>query len=192
MSLIQPNILLFNQDSKNFLTTNISNDLETFEKIYDGYNSTAKKYQDDFNFDNFKHDNFAEFFIVNKLSILNLESNEFAKQYADWYYNLFLVLSTNPEKTNRIGGIFYGLEFANGLEIYNKLNLKEEEYTIEQIKHNYEKGIGFLINNTVLNVNIQPDDIKKLNNLASAIKMYWILWQKSPSNYNFCVNVEQN
>lgn len=207
----------YNPNDKEFFFTNVSVNIDTFEKIYSGYHCGTNKFQDNFSFDICKHDNFAEYYIVRKILgyddkdpsninfnvIKHMSSDEFAKKYADWYINFFMSLSTDSVKTNKFVGIFYGLEYSYGIEIYKKLleelNKKKKEKekenfysTIEDSRLNYEKGINLLISNSILTMDINSYEIEGLKNLADSLRMYWILWQKSPSSYEFFVNIEQN
>jgi hypothetical protein len=185
---------------KDLFVSNISSSTELFEKIYYGYHSTTNKYQDSYHYDNCKHDNITEFYVVRKIlgyeSGLNLDRikqidpNDFAKQYADLYFNFYMGLSLDTLKSLRFSGIFYGLEFSYGIEIYNKLNLLSK-CSIDESRINYEKGIELLISNKVAKIDVESNDLTELEQLKDSLQTYWILWQKSPIQYEFYVNVEQ-
>jgi len=179
----------FTLSDKDFFVSNISVSIDIFEITFNEYNYTQNKFHETWMFDYCKHDNYAEFYIVHKLSKLQLDLNDFAKQYADHYFNLFLGLTTDSVKSSKCVGIFYGLEYANGIEIWKKLNNHVKSDLIE-IKNNYEFGIDLLIQNSVLLINIDLDQIDELNKLAESFRMYWSLWKKTPTEYDFFVNVE--
>lgn len=161
---------------------------EEFENNFTMYNEFKGKFQGEFLFDKIKHDNSAEYLVCREFFNSNIDTKEYAKTYADYYFSLFLHMISKMRNKLEIKPfcLIYMFEYVNGIEIWNKLN--KTNVTMTELYEGFLQSIELVISNQIVLKPITDKHIEDLGYSLKSLKLYWLFHQEAPKEYDFYIN----